>query len=156
MKHRLKQIFENVESLLDEESEGPAFRVHEWLTVEYESEKHILLHWRSDPISDMVSHSVVALVLNIIREIPKVVVESEEATKTEEENSKKAEKVVHALLVSLLGENGKLVISVDGNVSQLGKQSGNVESENEGLKERVRVAFQRIQNAVKPIPLSVS
>ena len=52
----------------------------------------------------MVSHSVVALVLNIIREIPKVVVESEEATKTEEENSKKAEKVVHALLVSLLGD----------------------------------------------------
>ena len=48
------------------------------------------------------------------------------------------------------------MISVDGNVSQLGKQSGNVESENEGLKERVRVAFQRIQNAVKPIPLSVS
>ena len=54
------------------------------------------------------------------------------------------------------GENGKLVITVDGNVSQLGKQSGNVENENEGLKERVRVAFQRIQNAVKPIPLSVS
>ena len=52
----------------------------------------------------MVSGSVVALVLNISREIPKVVVESEEATKTEEENSKKAEKVVHALLVSLLGD----------------------------------------------------
>ena len=80
----------------------------------------------------------------------------QEATKTEEENNKKAEKVIHALLVSLFGENGKLVISVDGNVSQLGKQSGNVESQNEGLKERVRVAFQRIQNAMKPIPLSVS
>ena len=39
------------------------------------------------------------------------------------------------------------------NVAHLDKQSGNVESENEGLKERVRVAF---QNAVKPIPLSVS
>ena len=47
----------------------------------------------------MVSNSVVALVLNISREIPKVVVESEEATKTEEENSKKAEKVVHELSV---------------------------------------------------------
>ena len=105
---------ESVESMPDEESEGPAFRVHERLIVEYESEKHISLHWRSDPISDMVSDSVVALVLNISREIPKVVVESEEATKTEE-NSKKAEKVVHALLVSLLGdvkfgEIGKLVI----------------------------------------------
>ena len=48
------------------------------------------------------------------------------------------------------------MISVDGNVAHLDKQSGNVESENESLKERVRVAFQRIQNAVKLIPLSVS
>ena len=48
------------------------------------------------------------------------------------------------------------MISVDGNVVHLDKQSGNVESENEGLKERVRVAFKRIQNAVKPIPPSVS
>ena len=54
------------------------------------------------------------------------------------------------------GENGKLVIRVDGNVAHLDKQSGNVESENEGLKERVRVAFQQIQNPVKPILLSVS
>ncbi|KAJ9687496.1 hypothetical protein PVL29_016112 [Vitis rotundifolia] len=160
IKHRLKQIYESVESLPDEESEVPAFRVHERVTVKHESEKHISLHWTSDPISDMVSDSIVALVLNISREIPKVVVESE-AVKTEEENGKKAEKVIHALLVSLfgdvkLGENGNLVISVDGNVAHLDKQSGNVESENEGLKERVRVAFQRIQNAVKPIPLSVS
>ena len=51
---------------------------------------------------------------------------------------------------------GSVMISVDGNVANLDKQSGNVESENKGLKERVRVAFQLIQNAVKPIPLSVS
>ena len=75
LKHRLKQMFESMESLPDEESEGPAFRVHERLTVKYESEKHISLHWRPDPISDMVSDSVVALVLNISREIPKVLVQ---------------------------------------------------------------------------------
>ncbi|KAJ0077816.1 hypothetical protein Patl1_36706 [Pistacia atlantica] len=83
---------------------------------------------------------------------------------TDEESGilgKKAEKVIHALLVSLfgdvkLGENGKLMISVDGNVAHLDKQSGDVESENEGLKERVRTAFQRIQSSVKPIPLSAS
>jgi len=102
----------------------------------------------------------VALVLNINREIPKVIVEAE-AIKTEEENGKKVEKVIYALLVSLFGdvkagENGKLVISVDGNVAELDKQTGDVVSENEGLKERVRTAFQRIQSAVKPIPLSAS
>ena len=98
--------------------------------------------------------------MNISLEIAKVVVESE-AIKTKEENGKKAEKVIHALLVSLfrdvkLGGNGNLVISIDGNVMHLDKHSGNVESENEGLKERARVAFKRIQNAVKLISSSVS
>ncbi|XP_041015735.1 cleavage and polyadenylation specificity factor subunit 3-I isoform X1 [Juglans microcarpa x Juglans regia] len=160
LNHRLKQIFESVESSTDEESGIPILRVHDRVTVKQDSEKHISLHWASDPVSDMVSDSIVALVLNINREIPKVVVESE-AIKTEEENEKKVEKVTYALLVSLFGdvksgENGKLVISVDGNVAELDKQTGDVESENEGLKERVRTAFQRIQSAVKPIPLFAS
>ncbi|KAG6651892.1 hypothetical protein CIPAW_06G144600 [Carya illinoinensis] len=140
LNHRLKQIFESVESSTDEESGIPILRVHDRVTVKQDSEKHISLHWASDPVSDMVSDSIVALVLNINREIPKVVVESE-AIKTEEENEKKVEKVTYALLVSLFGdvksgENGKLVISVDGNVAELDKQTGDVESENEGLKER--------------------
>ncbi|XP_056173387.1 cleavage and polyadenylation specificity factor subunit 3-I-like isoform X2 [Syzygium oleosum] len=158
--HRLKQIYESVESSVDDESGMPMLRVHDRVTVKQESDKHISLHWTSDPISDMVSDSVVALVLNISREIPKVVVETE-AMKTEEESEKRVEKIIHALLVSLFGdvkfgENGKLVINVDGNVAHLDKQSGEVESENEGLKERVRTAFRRIQSAVKPIPLSGS
>lgn len=160
LNHRLKQIYESVESSMDEESGVPTLRVHERVTVKQDSEKHISLRWTSDPISDMVSDSVVALVLNISREIPKVVAESE-AIKVEEENGKKAKKVIYGLLVSLFGdvksgENGKLVISVDGNVAELDKQTGDVESENEGLKERVRTAFQRIQNTVKPIPLSAA
>ncbi|CDY50214.1 BnaCnng18960D [Brassica napus] len=91
--------------------------------------KHISLQWSSDPISDMVSDPIVALVLNISREVPKIVVEEEV-------------------------DNGKLVISVDDNVAHLDKESGDVESEHDGLNERVRVAFHRIQSAVKPIPLS--
>ncbi|CAH8256300.1 unnamed protein product [Arabidopsis lyrata] len=161
IKHRLEKIFESVESSTDEESGLPALKVHERVTVKQESEKHISLQWSSDPISDMVSDSIVALILNISREVPKIVVEEEDAVKSEEENGKKVEKVIYALLVSLfgdvkLGENGKLVIRVDGNVAQLDKESGEVESEHSGLKERVRVAFERIQSAVKPIPLSAS
>ncbi|KAK3419723.1 hypothetical protein EUGRSUZ_G00400 [Eucalyptus grandis] len=158
--HRLKQIYGSVESSVDEESGIPMLCVHDRVTVKHESDKHISVHWTSDPISDIVSDSVVALVLNISREIPKFVVETE-AMKTEEESEKKAEKVIHALLVSLFGdvkfgENGKLVINVDGNVAHLDKQSGDVESEDDGLRERVRTAFQRIQSAVKPITLSAS
>ncbi|XP_031270298.1 cleavage and polyadenylation specificity factor subunit 3-I-like [Pistacia vera] len=160
VKFRLEQIYESVESSTDEESGVPTLRVHDRVTLKQDSEKHLSMHWTSDPISDMVSDSIVALVLNISREIPKVVIESE-AVKSEEESGKKAEKVIYALLVSLfgdvkLGENGKLVIGVDGNVAHLDIQGGDVESENEGLKERVRTAFRRIQSAVKPIPLSAS
>ncbi|KAL7002024.1 Cleavage and polyadenylation specificity factor subunit 3-I [Sarracenia purpurea var. burkii] len=160
IKHRLKQIYESVESSVDEESGVPTLQVHGQVTVKQESEKHLSLHWAADPISDMVSDSVVALVLNVSREMPKVVVESEDAN-DEEENGKRAEKICRALLVSIFGdvktgENGKLVICVDGNVARLDKQSGDVESENEGLRERVRTAFRRIQCAVKPIPLSAS
>ena len=98
--------------------------------------------------------------LNVCREMPKVVVESESEI-TEQENGKKAEKICHALLVSLFGdvkpgENGKLVISVDGNVAHLDKQSGDVESENEGLRERVMTAFRRIQSSFKPIPITAA
>lgn len=158
IKHRLKQIYESVESSTDEESEVPTLRVHERVTVRQDSENHLSLQWTADPISDMVSDSVVALVLNASREMPKVVVETE-PVKDEAEEQKKTEKIVHALLLNLFGnvkygEDGRLVISVDDNVAYLDKQKGEVESENEGLKERVKVAFRRIQTAVKPIPVS--
>ncbi len=158
IKYRLEQIYDSVESSTDEETGVPTLQVHYRVVIKQDSDKHISLHWTADPISDMVSDSVVALVLNISKEIPKVVDEPEDM-KSKEEIEKKAEKVIHALLVSLFGdvkpgEDGKLRISVDGNVALLNKQTGDVESESEGLKERVRVAFQRIQSSIKPIPLS--
>ncbi|GFY94715.1 cleavage and polyadenylation specificity factor 73-I [Actinidia rufa] len=95
IKHRLKQIYESVESSVDEESGVPTLRVHDQVTVKQESEKHISVHWNADPISDMVSDSIVALVLNVCREMPKVVVESESEI-AEQDNGKKAEKICHA------------------------------------------------------------
>ncbi|KAJ0088336.1 hypothetical protein Patl1_32524 [Pistacia atlantica] len=91
VKFRLEQIYESVESSTDEESGVPTLRVHDRVTLKQDSEKHLSMHWTSDPISDMVSDSIVALVLNISREIPKVVIESE-AVKSEEESGKKVGK----------------------------------------------------------------
>ncbi|XP_073122881.1 cleavage and polyadenylation specificity factor subunit 3-I [Henckelia pumila] len=160
IKYRLKKIYQSVESSLDEESGVPTLRVHDRVTVKQESENHVSLHWTADPVSDMVSDSIVALVLNASRELPKVVVESEQEP-SEEERTKKVDKIIHALLVSIFGNvkyenDGRLVIDVDGNLARLNKQNGEVESENEGLKERVKTAFKRITNAVKPIPLQGS
>ncbi|XP_071699058.1 cleavage and polyadenylation specificity factor subunit 3-I-like [Rutidosis leptorrhynchoides] len=160
IKHRLKQIYESVESSTDEESGVPSLKVHDKVTVRQDSENHLSLQWTADPISDMVSDSVVALVLNASREMPKVVVETEPA-KDEAEEQKKTGKIVDTLLWNMFGnvkhgEDGRLVISVDDNVAYLDKQKGEVESEHEGLKERVKLAFTRIQTAVKPIPLSAN
>ncbi|KAG8368810.1 hypothetical protein BUALT_Bualt15G0085500 [Buddleja alternifolia] len=134
IKYRVKQIYESVEPATDEESGVPTLRVHDRVTVKQESENHLSLHWSADPISDMVSDSVVALILNASRELPKVVVEeSGREMSFEEEIKKKEDKVVHALLVSLFGDvkyvdEGKLLINVDGNVAYLDKRSGEVES----------------------------
>lgn len=113
--HQLKQIYESVESSTDGELGIPILRVHGRVTVKLESDKHISLHWDSDPFSGMVSDSIVALVLNIS---PRVVLDMEELKTDEfvEASRKKTEKVVYALLVSLfgdvkLGEDGKFVIT---------------------------------------------
>ncbi|KAL6131788.1 hypothetical protein ACLB2K_070161 [Fragaria x ananassa] len=144
IKHRLRQIYDSVESSVDEESGAPTLPVHDRVTVRQETDKHVSLQWMSDPISDMVSDSIMALILNINREVPKVVIESEDI-RTEEENGKRTEKVIEALLVSLFGdvkpgENGKLVIRVDGNMALLDKQSGDVESENGRLKSKESIS----------------
>lgn len=155
--HRLKQIYESVEYAENEESDGPTLRVHDRVTVKQESERHVSLQWASDPISDMVSDSIVAVILNITREVPKVTAVTE-SNKTED--VKTAEKVIHALLVSLFGdvkagEDGNILVTVDGNVARLDVKNGEVECENETLKDRVRTAYRRIQSSVRPIPLSV-
>ncbi|XP_048531521.1 cleavage and polyadenylation specificity factor subunit 3-I isoform X3 [Triticum urartu] len=159
IKYRLKQIYESVESST-EEPDVPTLIVHERVTIRLESESYVTLQWSSDSVSDMVSDSVVATILNIGREGPKAV-PIEAAAKTEEEMEKVVQKVVYALMVSLFGdvkvaEEGKLVISVDGDVAHLDGRSGDVECENAALKERISTAFRRIQGAVRPIPLSAS
>ncbi|KAL3614603.1 Cleavage and polyadenylation specificity factor subunit 3-I [Castilleja foliolosa] len=145
IKHRLKKIYESVESSFDEELRVPVLKVHSLVTVKQESENHLSLHWAADPINDIVLDLVVALVLNASRELPKVVVESDHET-TEEEKAKNLDKIIHSILVSQFVDvkyvdDGKLMKNVDGNVGHLDKWSGEVESENEALKERVRRAF---------------
>ncbi|WOK99752.1 cleavage and polyadenylation specificity factor subunit 3-I [Canna indica] len=159
IKHRLKQIYESVEAPA-EEPDVPTLIVHERVTIRQESENFLTMQWSSDPISDMVSDSVVAMILNISREGPKVTTVAE-VQKTQEETEKVAHKVIYSLLVSLfgdvkVGEEGKLIVTVDGDVAQVDGKNGEVECDNKELKERVKTAYKRIQSAVRPIPLSAS
>ncbi|PKA64102.1 Cleavage and polyadenylation specificity factor subunit 3-I [Apostasia shenzhenica] len=159
IKHRLKQIYESVESPQEETDDTPTLIVHERVSIRQEAENYVTLQWSSDPIGDMVSDSVVAMILNISREGPKVMPVTENSSAEETEGM--AKKVTYALLVSLfgdvkIGEEGKLVVTVDGDVARLDGQNGEVECQNEALKERVKTAFRRIQSAVRPISLSAS
>uniref|UniRef100_A0A0A9GL79 Pre-mRNA 3'-end-processing endonuclease polyadenylation factor C-term domain-containing protein n=1 Tax=Arundo donax TaxID=35708 RepID=A0A0A9GL79_ARUDO len=95
IRYRLKQIYESVEPST-EESDVPALIVHERVTVSLDSENHVTLQWSSDPVSDMVSDSVVAMILNIGRGGSKVV-PVEEAVKMKEETERIAQKVVHGV-----------------------------------------------------------
>ncbi|XP_078442085.1 cleavage and polyadenylation specificity factor 73-I [Wolffia australiana] len=166
VKHRLMQIYQSVveakveEDAADGATTGPTIVVHGRVTVTKESDEHVSVQWASDPISDMVSDSVVAVVLNISREVPRVTA-VEETLETEEQKERMAQKVVYALLVSLfgdvkVGDGGKLVVTVDGSVASVDRSSGDVECENESLRERVKTAVRRIQRAVRPIPLSAN
>ncbi|KAJ3708206.1 hypothetical protein LUZ61_011911 [Rhynchospora tenuis] len=154
IKYRLKQIYESVESPPVEETEVPTLIVHERVTIRHESDTYVVMQWSADPISDMVSDSVVAMILNIGREGPKVTPVEE---KTQEEMERMARKVVHSLMVSLFGdakfgEDGRLVITVDADIARLDVKSGEVECENQGLRERIKTAFGRMEGAIKPIP----
>ncbi|KAK3157672.1 hypothetical protein QOZ80_2AG0125890 [Eleusine coracana subsp. coracana] len=158
IRYRLEQIYECVE---ESESDVPALVVHQRVRVSLDSESHVVtLQWSSDPISDMVSDSVVAVILSVGRDKGPKHVRSEEAVRrTKEEAQRMAEKVVHAFMVSLFGdvkvaEEGRLVISVDGDVAHLDGRSGDVECENAMLRQRIETAFRRIQGVVRPIPLS--
>lgn len=158
IKHRLKQIYESVESL-DNSVDVPALVVHERVTIKQESEKHLSVQWSSDPISDMVSDSVVAVVLNASREVPSVALAENEDNL--EETEKVEEKVIYSLLVSLfgdvkVGEEGKWLVTVDGVVAHVDAKLGEVECESEGLRERVKTAVRRMLSVMKPIPLAVS
>ncbi|XP_078150038.1 cleavage and polyadenylation specificity factor subunit 3-I-like [Carex rostrata] len=157
IKYRLKQIYESVESLPVEEAEVPTLIVHEKVTIRHESDTYVMMQWSSDPISDMVSDSIVAVILNIEREGSKAKMTPIEEKTHELEMERMAEKVVYSLMVSLFqgvkyGDDGRLVITVDADVARLDVKNGEVECENQGLRERITTAFSRVQGAVRPLP----
>lgn len=159
IKHRLKQIYESVESP-EEETDVPTIIIHKKVIIKQESEKYVTLQWSSDPVSDMVSDSVVAMVLNISREGLKVM-PTEEINKSVEDMEKMEKKIVYSLFMSIfgdvkIGEENKFVITVDGDVAHVDAKNGEVECENEGLKERIKTALNRIHGAIRPIPLPSS
>ncbi|KAH9320736.1 hypothetical protein KI387_015375, partial [Taxus chinensis] len=150
LKNRLQQLYEAVETSDDE---VPTLTVHGKVTVKQEGTDYVVLKWVSDPISDMVSDSIIVMMMNFNPESPR--------TKTPDSDSKKGKaeenfsKIIQSLFASLFGdvkeEEGKLIVSVDGIVATVDLANNTVACENENLKERIKTALWRMQNAIKPV-----
>lgn len=52
-------------------------------------------------------------------------------------------------------QDSRFVVTVDDDVARLNIESGDVESDNAGLKNRIENALRRLRTAAKPIPLSI-
>lgn len=163
IRYRLKHMYESVEewsTSVEEPAGVPALIVHQRVNVSLDdSETSVALQWSSDPISDMVADSIVAVILSIGRTKRVAYYDEAAARRTEEETERMAGKVVNAFMVSLFGdvkaaEEGRLLISVDGHVARLDWRSGDVECQNATLRHRIETAFCRIRSALRPIPLS--
>eukprot|EP00252_Welwitschia_mirabilis_P019233 TRINITY_DN4396_c0_g1_i3.p1 TRINITY_DN4396_c0_g1~~TRINITY_DN4396_c0_g1_i3.p1 ORF type:complete len:579 (-),score=113.63 TRINITY_DN4396_c0_g1_i3:183-1919(-) len=150
LRHRLRQIYESVEHLNDE---VPTLNVHGKVMVKQEGADYVVLQWDSDPISDMVSDSIITMMMNFNPESPKSTLEQ----KSPEEQANQDLKIMKSLLTSLFGdvkeEEGKLIVNMDGIVATIDSSFSDVDCEDKGLKERIKVALHRMQTAIKPIKM---
>jgi len=149
LRHRLQQLYEGVETLNEE---VPTLKVHGKVSVKQEGMDYVVLQWVSDPISDMVSDSIIAMMMNFSPESPKTTASDLESM---EGKAVDTLKIVQSLLVSLFGDvkelEGKLIVTVDGVVANVDHKSNTVDCENENLRERIKVALRRMATAIKPV-----
>jgi cleavage and polyadenylation specificity factor subunit 3 len=150
LRHRLQQMYEQVEAVA--KADSPSVKVHGNLTVSHEGADYVVLQWVSDPISDMVADSVVAMILKVESQSMFGVGRAKEARLEKDEI-----KIVHSLLVSLFGEVAldekaqTLTVNVDGTVATVDHAKKGIECKDENLKERIKVALRRIQTALYPL-----
>ncbi|KAL2644670.1 hypothetical protein R1flu_012257 [Riccia fluitans] len=154
LRHRLQQMYEGVETVA--KADLATLRVHEKVTVIQEGVDYIVLTWVSDPVSDMVADSIVAMVLRLDSQSLGGIVPN--GFRAKEARLEKDEiKIVHALLVSLFGDvkleekQQTLIVTVDGAVATVDHANKGIECQDENLKERIKVALRRIQTALYPL-----
>jgi len=151
LRHRLEQLYVDIETLNEE---VPTLKIHGKVLVKQEGMDYVVLQWVSDPITDMVADSIIAMMMNFNPESPKTKISDSESM---EGRAMDTSKIVQSLLVSLYGdvkeEEGKLIVSVDGVVATVDHTKNTVDCENENLRERIKVALRRMETAIKPVKI---
>ncbi|KAG0574399.1 hypothetical protein KC19_VG259800 [Ceratodon purpureus] len=151
LRHRLQQMYEQVEAVA--KADSPTLKVHGNLMVSHEGADYVILQWVSDPISDMVADSVVAMILKLDLQSMFGGGERVKDARLEKDEIR----IVHSLLVSLFGdvtldeEIQTLTVNVDETVAIVDHAKKGIECKDENLKERIKVALRRIQTALYPL-----
>ncbi|XP_074269392.1 cleavage and polyadenylation specificity factor subunit 3-I-like [Silene latifolia] len=149
---RLTELHGSVVYQIDEDSVLRAMKVRDCVTIKYESEKHISLNWDAGQISDIISTSILSNLISLNQEKLDNMNYVSDSLSWEARKQKNKDKAIHDILLSLFGvvklEDEKFVIMVENNVAYIDKESGDVESENEGLKERFTKLYKQIRNHV--------
>ncbi len=122
---------------------------------------HIVMEWDSNPISDLLADSVVAMVLQIEDE-PQDLAGLEAALKSAQGDEKQAAvarlRIARALMAAQFGEvdidetEGILTFTVGGEPVAVYAKDGKVECGPDPLRERVEQVVQRIAAAIQPLP----
>ncbi|EFJ04498.1 hypothetical protein SELMODRAFT_234671 [Selaginella moellendorffii] len=149
LRHRIEQMYDGVEHVTKAESQ--TLRIHDKVTISQESNEHVVLQWVSDPVSDMIADSIIAIITKMD---PRLLTDANGLPKIEEDLT-----VVQSLLTSLFGdvkvdeEGKKLVISVDGVAATVDYTSRSVECDDDNLKERIKSALHRMHNVLHPLAI---
>jgi len=140
------------------------------VVVMHQSAEHVVMEWESDPMSDMIADSIVAVVLQLeenpgtglVKVKPEPGTEGKAGEGGAEVNPRVVDvRAINALLRAIFGDvsleegegvgEGKLTVTLDGKVAVVDAKSRQVDCEDEGLGEQVRVALRRIETAMLPI-----
>lgn len=161
LRYQVQSMFEGVEEgaygvIEKSRAECPKMlRIHDTVMLVQESSEHVVVEWTSDPVSDMISDAVVAMVLKLDSQFE----QASNAMRAKEARTEREEiSIVYSLLLCLFGPDVQLndraqtlTVSVDGVVATIDHAKKEIECKDVVLKERLKLALRRIQTALYPL-----
>jgi len=152
--YQLSLMFEEVTPITEEDKIG--VQVHDTVQVTRSSPSHVTLYWISNPVNDLITDSIVAIILQISQNPATYQVEKQ---KTQEENDLHKLGLIERHLTAHFGndsvvrnqENKSIKITFDGTEAVYKLDSRSIECADEQLKEQLEELMKYIHGAVFPI-----
>jgi len=152
--YQLSLMFEEVTPITEEDKTG--VQVHDTVQVTRTSPNHVTLYWVSNPVNDLISDSIVAIILQLSQNPTSFQVEKQ---KSQEENDQQRLIQIERHLASHFGNDSvvrnteKKIIKIifDGTEALYKFDTKLIECADEQLKEQLEELMKYIHGAVFPI-----